>query len=138
MARTDSPRRIVVTTLAALAAVAVAVPLVALAVSTVFPAPSERFTFSVACASNGKPRHECRVGELPRALFRDRLEARTSYTRCVRKPSGATYCDSGLTTGVLPDRPVAEPLVVDGLGAWRVSWYVDGRQIGAWTFRMRA
>ena len=138
MARTESRRRIAVTTLGVLVAVAAAVPLVALAVSAIFPAPRERFTFSVACATNGKPRHECRVGELPRAIFRDRLEVKTRYTRCVRKPSGASYCDSGLTTGVLPDRAVAEPLVVDGLGTWRVSWYVDGRLIGAWTFRMRA
>ena len=138
MTRTDNRRRIVVTTLGALVAVAAAAPLVALVVSAVFPAPSERFTFSVACAKNGKPRHECRVGELPRAVFRDRLEARTVYTRCVRKPSGASYCDKGLTTGILPDGPVAEPLVVDGLGTWRVTWYVEGREIGAWSFRMRA
>ena len=137
MGQADSRRRIVVTTLGALVAVAVAVPLVVLVVSAVFPAPGERFTFSVACSKSGKPRHECRVGELPRAVFRDRLEAKTAYTRCVQKPSGASYCDTGLTTGILPDRPIAEPLVVDGLGTWRVTWYVKGRPIGAWSFRMR-
>lgn len=136
MGSTASRRRIVVTTLAALIAAAAAVPVVALLVSAIFPTPEKRFTFSVACAKNGKPRRVCRVGELPRAVFGDRLEAKTSYTRCVKKPSGATYCDTGLTTGVLPDRPVSEPLVVDGVGTWRVSWFVDGRRIGAWTFRL--
>jgi hypothetical protein len=137
MAPTVSRRRIVLTTLAALIVTAAAVPLVALLVSAVLPAAEKRFTFSVACAKNGKPRRVCRVGELPRAVFADRLEAKTSYTRCVQKPSGATYCDARLTTGVLPDRPVAEPLVVDGVGIWRVSWFVGGHRIGAWTFRLQ-
>ncbi|MDQ6749536.1 MAG: hypothetical protein M3Z33_02080 [Actinomycetota bacterium] len=138
MARTDSHRRIALTTLMTLVAVGAAVPLVALAISALFPASDRRFTFSIACDKDGKPARVCRVGELPRAVLRDRLEAKTVYTRCVRKPSGASYCDTGLTTGVLPDRPVAEPLVVDGVGSWRVTWYVAGRRIGAWSFRVRA
>lgn len=138
MARADSPQRILLTTLVTLVAVAAAVPVVALAVSAVFPAPKQRFTYAIACAKDGAPRRVCRVGELPRAVFRDRREAKTAYTRCVRKPSGASYCDTGLITGVLPDRAVAEPLVVDGLGTWRVTWYVAGRRIGAWSFRLRA
>lgn len=138
MGRTDTRRGIALTTLAALVAVAAAIPLVAFAVSAIFPSPHQRFTFAIACAKDGKPRRVCRVGELPRAVFRDRLEAKTAYTRCVRKPTGASYCDSGLTTGVLPDSPIAEPLVVDGLGTWRITWYVAGRQIGAWSFRLQA
>jgi hypothetical protein len=138
MARIGGRRRIALTTLMTLVAVAAAIPLVAVVVSALFPAPDQRYTFAVACAKNGKPRRVCRVGELPRAVFRDRLEAKTPYTRCVRKPSGASYCDTGLTTGVLPDRPVSEPLVVDGVGAWRVTWYVQGHRIGTWSFQMRA
>lgn len=138
MARTDSRRSIASTTLVALVLVAAAVPLVALVVSEIFPAPQKRFTFSIACGKNGKPGHVCRLGELPRAVFRDRLEAKTAYTRCVRKPNGASYCDDGLTTGVVPDRSIAEPLVVDGLGTWRVTWYFAGRRIGAWSFELRA
>jgi len=138
MARADSPRRIVLTTIVTLVAVAAAVPLVAAAVSAIFPAPKERFTFAIACGKNGASRTVCRVGELPRAVFRDRREAKTAYTRCVRKPSGASYCDTGLTTGVLPDSAIAEPLVVDGLGTWRVTWYVAGRRIGVRSFQLKA
>ncbi len=138
MARTDSRRRIALTTLVTLLVVAAAVPLVALAVSAIFPAPHQRFTYAIACHKDGMPERVCHVGQLPRAVFRDRLEAKTIYTRCVRKPSGASYCDTGLQTGVLPDRAIAEPLVVDGVGRWRVTWYVAGRRIGAWSFQLRA
>jgi hypothetical protein len=138
MPRTDSPRRVTVTTLLALVAVAVAVPVVVVTVSAIFPAPHQRFVYTVACAKSGRPSRVCHVGDLPRAVFRDRLEAKTPYTRCVRKPTGASYCDHGLTTGVLPDRAIAEPIVVDATGTWRVTWYVAGRRVGAWSFRLEA
>jgi hypothetical protein len=137
MTRTESPRRIVVAALVTLAATAATVPAVAALVSWAFPTPQRRFEANVACAKDGKPRRTCQVGELARAQFTDRREAKTLYTRCVRKPSGSAYCDTGLHTGVLPDEAVEDPLDVDAAGRWRVTWFAAGRQIGSWDFSVQ-
>jgi hypothetical protein len=129
----DSPRRIVVAVLVALALTAAAVPVIAAVASWAFPAPAHRYQARVVCGKDGLPAHSCSLQQLPRAFFVDHYDARRAYRRCVTKPNGAGYCDD-LKTAPLADTPIADPLDIDQVGRWRVTWAVGGRTIGAWDF----
>lgn len=129
----ESPRRLVLAVLVWVAMAAAAVPVVAALATWAFPATGRRFVARVVCGKEGRPSHACALRQLPRAEFVDRREAKTRYQRCVTLPTGARYCDS-LVTPVVADTPLADPLDIDHLGAWRVTWTVGGRAVGDWGF----
>jgi hypothetical protein len=129
----DSPRRITVAVVVTLALTAAAVPAVAAVASWAFPAPDHRYQARVVCGKNGTPAHFCHLQDIPRAEFVDHYDAARQYQRCVTKPTGATYCDD-LKTAPLADTPIADPLDIDQVGRWRVTWSVKGRRTGDWAF----
>jgi hypothetical protein len=129
----ESPRRVAVTVVVALALTAVAVPAVAALAAWAFPAPEHRYRGQVVCGEDGTPSRHCHLQDLPRADFVDHYDARRSYRRCVTNPSGATYCDN-LRTAPLADTPSADPLDIDQLGRWRVTWDVKGHRVAEWSF----
>jgi hypothetical protein len=129
----DSPRRIAVAVVVTLVLTAAAVPAVAAVASWAFPAPDHRYGARVVCGKNGTPARFCHLQDIPRAEFVDHYDAKRPYRRCVTKPNGATYCDD-LKTAPLADTPIADPLDIDQVGRWRVTWSVDGRPIGDWAF----
>ena len=131
----DSPRRIAAAVIVTLALTALAVPVVAVLVSWAFPAPAHRYHAQVVCGKNGDPSRACRLQDIPRAEFVDHYDAKRAYRRCVTRPDGVTYCDE-LKTAPLADTPIADPLDIDQLGAWRVTWSVGQRRVGEWTFRV--
>lgn len=137
MAQNESPRRVLVAVVVALALTALAVPALAALLSAVFPAADPRFKASIACAQSGKPSRTCVLGDLVRARFRDRLEAKTRYARCVATPSGARYCEQ-LQTGIVPDVAIDDVLDADRPGAWSVAWIVHGRRVAGWDFYVRS
>lgn len=129
----DSPRRIAVAVVVTLALTAAAVPVVAAVASWAFPAPDHRYQARIVCGKNGTPSRLCHLQDLPRAQFVDHYDAKRPYRRCVTKPTGAMYCDD-LKTAVLADTPIADPLDIDQVGPWRVTWSVQGRRVGDWAF----
>jgi hypothetical protein len=132
----DSPRRIAVAVVVTLALTAAAVPAVAAVASWAFPAPNHRYLAQVVCGKDGTPSHSCHLQDIPRAVLVDHYDAKRPYRRCVTKPTGATYCDD-LRTAVLADTPIADPLDIDQIGQWRVTWSVKGRRVGDWAFTVR-
>ena len=129
----DSPRRVALAVVVTLALTAAAVPAVAAVASWAFPAPDHRYQARVVCGKSGTPSHSCHLQDIPRAQFVDHYDARAPYRRCVTKPTGVTYCDD-LKTAVLADTPIADPLDIDEIGSWRVTWSVKGRTVGDWAF----
>jgi hypothetical protein len=129
----ESPRRIAVAVVVTLALTALAAPLIALLVSWVLPAPSHHYLARVVCGKNGEPARSCHLQDIPRAQFVDHYDAQRAYRRCVTQPNGVTYCDD-LTTAPLADTPVADPLDIDRVGSWRVTWSVGDRRVGDWAF----
>lgn len=129
----DSPRRVALAVVVTLALTAAAVPAVAAVASWAFPAPDHRYQARVACGRDGIPSHSCHLSAIPRAVFVDHYDAKRPYRRCVTKPTGVTYCDD-LKTAALADTPIADPLDIDQVGRWLVTWSVDGRRVGDWAF----
>jgi hypothetical protein len=129
----DSPRRIALAVVVTLALTAAAVPAVAAVASWAFPAPDQRYQAQVVCGKNGTPSHACHLQDIPRAEFVDHYDAKRAYRRCVTNPTGVTYCDD-LKTAPLADTPIADPLDIDQVGHWRVTWSVQGRPVGDWAF----
>ena len=117
----ESPRRIALAVVVALALTAAAAPLVAVVVSWAFPAPAHHYQARVLCGKNGEPSRSCHLQDIPRAQFVDHYDAQRPYRRCVTKPNRVTYCD-GLKTAPLADTPIADPLDIDQVGRWRCLW----------------
>ena len=118
-----------------LALTALAVPVVAVLVSWAFPAPAHRYQSRVLCGKNGAPSRSCRLQDIPRAEFVDHYDAKRGYRRCVTRPNAVVYCDE-LKTAPLADTPIADPLDIDQVGAWRVTWSVGKRRVGDWSFQV--
>jgi hypothetical protein len=129
----DSPRRVALAVVVTLALTAAAVPAVAAVASWAFPAPDQRYQARVVCGRKGTPSHACHLRDIPRAQFVDHYDAKRAYRRCVTNPTGVTYCDD-LKTAPLADTPIADPLDIDQVGRWRVTWSVQGRPVGDWAF----
>jgi hypothetical protein len=131
----DTRRRIAIAVVVSLALTAAAVPAVMALASWALPAPEHRYNAQIVCGKNGTPSRQCRLQDLPRAEFVDHYDARRQYRRCVTKPTGATYCDD-LKTAPLADTPIADPLDIDQVGPWRVTWSVGGRLVGDRAFKV--
>lgn len=99
-------------------------------------AQAARFSGYVACGiDDGTYRHVCSGGDQPYAVFRDRRRSGTRYRKCLTVPSGRTYCATHRTGPV--GSPSQRPLRVEALGSYDVRWYVGGRLVRTWGFRMQ-
>ena len=90
----------------------------------------------VACGlgRHAKPSRVCRRRRPQGAFFRAR-QATVHYTVCVRFPGGRTLCakHQEAERGVL----YVNAITTSQLGPHRVTWFVEGRRVGRFFFRLR-
>jgi hypothetical protein len=120
--------------LKALAAVLVATGLLA----SVIPASASAAAYKhyVACGveNNSKPAHSCPKNSKKGAFF-ESVGAEVSYTVCVRFPSGKNLCAKAQPAeeGVLYVNKITSTIP----GRHQVSWFVKGKKVGTFVFRVR-
>jgi hypothetical protein len=120
--------------LKALAAVLVATGLLA----SVIPASASAAAYKhyVACGveNNSKPAHSCPKNSKKGAFF-ESVSAEVNYTVCVRFPSGKNLCAKAQPAeeGVLYVNKITSTIP----GKHQVSWFVKGKKVGTFVFRVR-
>jgi hypothetical protein len=120
--------------LKALAAVLVATGLLA----SVIPASASAAAYKhyVACGveNNSKPAHSCPKNSKKGAFF-ESVSAEVNYTVCVRFPSGKNLCAKAQPAeeGVLYVNKITSTIP----GRHQVSWFVKGKKVGTFVFRVR-
>ncbi|HET7445577.1 MAG TPA: hypothetical protein VFJ57_13065 [Solirubrobacterales bacterium] len=121
--------------LKALVALMVATGLLAAAVPATAGAAAYRHYVGCGISKNAKPAHVCPKGSKKGAFFKS-TKADVAYTVCVKFPSGKNLCaqaqkaDQGTLyvnkiTSTIPGRHV-------------VSWYVKGKKVGSFAFRVKS
>ena len=116
--------------LKALAAVLVAIGLLA----SVIPASASAAAYKhyVACgvSHDSKPAHACPK----KGAFFESVNAEVDYTVCVRFPSGKNLCAKAQPAeeGVLYVNKITSTIP----GRHRVSWFVKGKKVGSFVFRV--
>jgi hypothetical protein len=86
-------------------------------------------------AENPIPEHVCLVGDFPGAYFESSVE--TEYEVCVEFPSEEVFC-SEEEEEAEADVLYINSITIDETGNHFVSWYVEGVEVGSWTFRVDA
>jgi hypothetical protein len=93
------------------------------------------FRHYVACglSQNAKPSHVCRGGRVKAAFFRSNY-ADVHYTVCLRFPTGAHECKpyQEAEKGILYFNKISSNIP----GLHEVSWFVKGRRVGVFPFRV--
>jgi hypothetical protein len=86
-------------------------------------------------AANAVPSHVCQIGDEPGAFF-ESPEAEVEYEVCVTFPGETEICaeEEEAEEGVL----YVNAITTEIPGNHLVQWYVEGVEVGAWTFRMDA
>lgn len=106
----------------------------ALAIS-VAPAGAAAYTTYVGCSdtASAMPSHVCEIGDQPGAFF-ESPTADVEYEVCVSFPSGQTLCaeEQLAETEVL----YVNSITTEIPGNHLVTWYVEGIEVAAWSFRM--
>ena len=101
-------------------------------VSAAAPSPYQAW---VACSHSPQaaPSDSCKKGSDKAGFFKSRL-ASVQYKICVRYPSGSRLCASSQSApkGTVQKNTITSALV----GEHRVTWYVAGEQVRAWTFQV--
>jgi hypothetical protein len=121
--------------LKALVALMVATGLLAAAVPATAGAAAYRHYVGCGISKNAAPSHVCPKGSKKGAFFKS-TKADVTYTVCVKFPSGKNLCaqaqkaDQGTLyvnkiTSTIPGRHV-------------VSWYVKGKKVGSFAFRVKS
>jgi hypothetical protein len=99
-------------------------------------ASAASFSTYVGCSPDAEaaPSHVCQIGDEPGAFFES--DSEVEYEVCVDFPNGEALC--------LEEPPVEpEVLFVNAIttelpGDHLVTWFVEGLEVGSWTFRMDA
>jgi hypothetical protein len=98
-------------------------------------AKARAFTHYVACglSQNAKPAHMCKKKRKKGAFFRSN-RADVFYTVCVRFPTKRTLCAprQEAVKGTLYVNKVTSTIP----GVHKVSWFVDGKRVGLFAFRV--
>ncbi len=91
-------------------------------------------TFVACNESSPIPSQVCKIGDSPGAFFESDEEV--EYDVCVEFPVGETLC---------AEQQLADPgvlfvnsITTNSPGNHRVIWFVEGIEVGSWTFRMDA
>lgn len=114
-----------------------AVLLVSGLLATMAPAGAGAAAFKhyVGCgvSKNAKPRHACPKKAKKGAFFKS-LNGDVTYTVCVKFPSGKNLCAQAQEAeqGTLYVNKITSTIV----GKHVVSWYVKGKKVGSWAFRV--
>lgn len=81
------------------------------------------------------PSHACPKGSKKGAFFKS-LKADVNYSVCVKFPSGKNLCAQAQEAdqGTLYVNKITSTIP----GKHRVTWFVEGKQVGAFAFRVKA
>ncbi len=84
---------------------------------------------------NATPSHVCPKGSKKGAFFKS-LKADVSYSVCVKFPSGKNLCAQAQEAeqGTLYVNKITSTIP----GKHRVSWFVEGKKVGSFGFRVKA
>jgi hypothetical protein len=89
----------------------------------------------VACgvSQNAKPKHKCPKQAKKGAFFKS-LKGDVNYSVCVKFPTGKNICAKAqpATQGTLYVNKITSNIP----GKHRVSWYVEGKRVGSFVFRV--
>ena len=120
--------------LKALAAVLVATGLLASAVPATAGAAAYKHYVGCGLSRNAKPAHVCPNGSNKGAFFKS-LQKDVSYSVCVRFPSGKNLCAQSqeATKGTLYVNEITSTIP----GRHRVTWFVKGKKVGSFVFRVK-
>ena len=95
------------------------------------------FKHYVGCgiSRNATPSHLCPKGSKKGAFFKS-LKADVSYSVCVKFPSGKNLCaqKQEATQGTLYVNKITSTIP----GKHRVSWFVEGKKVGSFAFRVKS
>lgn len=98
-------------------------------------ASAAAYSHYVACgvSQNAKPSHVCQKGRKKGAFFESN-NGTVFYKVCVRFPEGKHICAprEEATEGVL----YVNKITTNIPGKHRVSWYVEGKKVGSYVFRV--
>jgi hypothetical protein len=87
----------------------------------------------VACgvSQNAKPAHKCSKKAKKGAFFKS-LKGDVNYSVCVKFPTGKNICAKAqpATQGTLYVNKITSNIV----GKHRVTWFVEGKQVGSFAF----
>jgi hypothetical protein len=101
------------------------------------PASAAEFKTYVGCddlADTPTPAQVCQLGDFPGAYFES--SADTEYEICIEFPNEDVLCgDEELAEG---GALYVNSIVTGEAGTHFVSWYVEGVEVGSWSFRMDA
>lgn len=124
--------------LKALAAVALVSGLLAAAVPAT--AGSVAYKHYVACgvSQKAKPAHVCPKKAKKGAFFKS-LNGDVFYSVCVRFPSGKTLCANRQPSKESPEKGTLYVNEITSTipGKHVVSWFVKGKKVGSWIFRVK-
>jgi hypothetical protein len=119
--------------LKALAGVLVVTGLLAGAVPATAGAAAYKHYVGCGVSQHAKPSHTCPKGSKKGAFFKS-LQADVVYSVCVRFPSGKNLCAKAqeATQGTLYVNKITSTIP----GVHRVTWFVKGKKVGSWAFRV--
>jgi hypothetical protein len=120
--------------LKALAAVMVITGLLASAGSATAAGPAYKHYVACGLSRKAKPAHVCPKGSKKGAFFKS-LKGDVIYTVCVKFPSGKNLCAKAqeATKGTLYVNKVTSTIP----GRHVVSWFVKGKKVGSFAFRVK-
>jgi hypothetical protein len=119
--------------LKALAGVLVVTGLLASAVPATAGAAAYKHYVGCGVSQHAKPAHVCPKGSKKGAFFKS-LQGDVAYSVCVRFPSGKNLCAKAqeATQGTLYVNKITSTIP----GRHRVTWFVKGKKVGSWVFRV--
>ncbi len=119
--------------LKALAAAVVATGLLASAAPATAGAAAYKHYVACGISRNAKPDHVCPKGSKKGAFFKS-LNGDVVYSVCVKFPSGKNLCaqKQEATKGTLYVNKVTSTIP----GRHQVSWFVAGKKVGTFVFRV--
>ena len=119
--------------LKALAAVMLMSGLLAAAVPAAASAAAYKKYVGCGVSRNAKPAHACPKGSKKGAFFKS-LKGDVSYSVCVKFPSGKNLCAQAQAAeqGTLYVNKITSTIP----GKHVVSWYVKGKKVGSWAFKV--
>jgi hypothetical protein len=106
-----------------------------LAAATTATAGAAAFKHYVACgvSQNAKPAHKCPKQAKKGAFFKS-LKGDVNYSVCVKFPTGKNICAKAqpAVQGTLYVNKVTSNIP----GKHRVTWFVEGKRVGSFVFRV--
>jgi hypothetical protein len=99
-------------------------------------ASADAYKHYVACGvkNNSKPAHVC-PNKSKKGAFFESVSAEVNYTVCVRFPSGKNLCAKAQPAeeGVLYVNKITSTIP----GKHQVTWFVKGKKVGTFVFRVK-